>query len=215
LIINEGIEGVINGSFIVFCVLLIGGVFFGRLFCAYICPAGGLQECAFIVKDTAPKQSWKNFIKYVIWFIWIAVVIYCYINKGEIINVDFFYQTEHGISVTDVSGYVIYYGIILLVLIPSLIAGKRAFCHYFCWMAPFMIIGTKLRKLLHLPGLHISADSEKCVSCNQCGKVCPMCIDVSAMVQRGEVDSAECIQCGACVDNCPQDALAYQVRKRG
>ena len=215
LIINAGLEGIINGSFIIFAAMLVGSIFFGRLFCSYLCPAGALQDYACTVKDKEPKQGWKNYIKYVIWLIWIAAVIYCYITKGEIIKIDFFYQTEHGVSVSDIYGYVIYYGIVLLILIPSFVGGKRTFCHYFCWMAPFMVIGTKLRKPLHLPGIYIAADSEKCVSCNQCNKVCPMCIDVSKMVRHGQVDNSECIQCGACVDNCQQNALAYRMRKKG
>jgi polyferredoxin len=207
-----GLEGVVNGSFIVFAAMLISSVFFGRLFCAYLCPAGGLQECACLVKDKPPKQGWKNYIKYVIWITWIAAVIFCYIGKGMIVSIDFLYQTDHGVSISDIYGYIIYYGIVALILIPALIGGKRTFCHYFCWMAPFMVIGTKLRKLLHLPGLRIAAKSEKCVSCGQCDKVCPMCVNVSKMVRIGGVDSSECIQCGACVDNCPKNALAYSMR---
>jgi len=215
LIIVAGMEGVINGSFIVFASMFIGSIFFGRLFCAYLCPAGGLQECACLVKDKAPKQGWKNYIKYVIWVIWIAAVIYCYINRGEIVRVDFLYQTEYGVSISNIYGYVIYYGIIALILLPSLIGGKRAFCHYFCWMAPFMVVGIKLRTLLHLPGLRITKKSGKCISCNQCNKVCPMCVDISAMARYGQVESMECIQCGACVDHCPQNALSYTMRKKG
>ena len=214
LIINAALEGIINGSFIVFAAMLIGSLLFGRLFCSYLCPAGALQDCISVIKDTAPKQGWKNYVKYVIWLIWIAAVILCYINNGEIVRVDFFYQTEYGISVSNIYGYIIYYGIVLLIMIPSLVGGKRTFCHYFCWMAPFMVVGTKTRKLLHLPGLHIAAKSENCVSCNQCSKVCPMCLDVAKMVQRGGVYSSECIQCGACVDNCQQNALAYKMGKQ-
>ncbi len=212
LIINAGLEGVINGSFIVFVALLIGSVFFGRLFCAYLCPAGGLQECVSLVREKAPKQGWRNNIKYVIWALWVAAVVCCYLYRGAIVKVDFLYMTEHGVSISNVYGYVIYYGIVALILLPSLIGGKRAFCHYLCWMAPFMVIGTKLRKLLRLPGLRIAATSEQCVSCKRCNKVCPMSIDVSEMARQGGIDSSECIQCGACVDNCPQNALAYCMR---
>jgi polyferredoxin len=218
LIITAGREGIINGSFVVFATMLIGSVFVGRLFCAYLCPAGALQDGACFVKDKAPKQGWKNYMKYVIWLIWISVVVFCYIYRGQMIKVDIFYQTVYGISVADVYGYAIYYGIVLLVLIPSLLGGKRAFCHYLCWMAPFMVLGTELRKRFHLPGLHIAAEKEKCLSCKQCNKGCPMCVDVSNMVRRGRVDSVECIQCGVCVDNCPQNVLSYRMtsmRKKG
>ncbi len=234
LILTAGLEGIINGSFIIFAALLVGGVFFGRLFCAYLCPAGGLQECAFLANDKAPKQGWRNSIKYGIWAVWIAAVIFCYIHQGQIVRIDFFYQTEHGVSVSNIYGYIVYYGIVLLILIPALLAGKRAFCHYFCWMAPFMVIGTKIRTLLHLPGLRVALDREKCVSCHLCGKACPMSIDATGGdflrnpsmapdfsnqrrlpggVRQDQVVSAECIQCGACIDACPRKALAYRMKK--
>ena len=214
LIFSAAAKGIINGSFIVFTAMFAGSLFFGRLFCAYLCPAGALQDCACQVTDKPPKQGWRNCIKYLIWLIWITAVICCYLIKGEIVGIDLFYQTEHGISVSDIYGYVIYYGIVALILIPSLTAGKRAFCHYFCWMAPFMVAGTKIRRLLHLPGLYIAANRERCVSCNQCNRVCPMSVDVSGTVQDGRIDNPECIQCGCCVDNCRQNALEYRMRKK-
>lgn len=215
LIINAGLEGIINGSFIVFALLLLSSIFFGRSFCGYICPAGGLQECAFAVNDKTPKLGRRRFVKYIIWVMWIAVVIFCYLSQGQIAKIDFFYQTQNGISVYDVSGYIIYYGIVLLVILPAIISGKRAFCHYFCWMAPFMAIGTKIRGLFHLPGLHIAASKEKCVSCGKCRKACPMGIDTDAMVMKEKCDSVECIQCGACIDACTQKALGYRLTNNG
>ena len=44
IIINAAMEHVINGSFIVFLVMLVFSMFFGRVWCGYLCPAGGLQE---------------------------------------------------------------------------------------------------------------------------------------------------------------------------
>ncbi|MBQ8134619.1 MAG: 4Fe-4S binding protein, partial [Clostridia bacterium] len=155
LIMNGALNGIINGSFIVFALMLILSIPFGRIFCSWLCPAGGLQECAFMINDKRPKQGWKNSIKYVIWGIWIVAVILCYIYSGEIISVDFFYETESGISVSDVQSYIIYYGIVCLIFIPSVLFGKRVFCHYVCWMAPFMVLGRKLGTLFHLPGLPI------------------------------------------------------------
>lgn len=66
LIINAGLQGIINGSFVVFMLLFLLSIPFGRLFCAYLCPAGGLQECAFAVNGNHPRQGWRNSIKYVI-----------------------------------------------------------------------------------------------------------------------------------------------------
>ena len=214
LIMNGALNGIINGSFIVFALMLILSIPFGRIFCSWLCPAGGLQECAFMINDKRPKQGWKNSIKYVIWGIWIVVVILCYIYSGEIIAVDFFYETKSGISVSDVQSYIIYYGIVCLIFIPSVLFGKRVFCHYFCWMAPFMVLGRKLGTLLHLPGLHIRVkNKENCVSCGKCSNACPMCIDVAEQVRNGKIRSSECIQCGVCVNHCPKKILSYGMKR--
>lgn len=215
LIINAGLHGIINGSFIVFLFLFLFSIPFGRLFCAYFCPAGGLQECAFIVNEKVPKQGWRNGIKFIIWGIWLTVVVFCYFSSGKIVAVDFFFETENGISVSTVQSYIIYYGIISLIFIPAILFGKRVFCHYFCWMAPFMILGTKLRKVLHLPGIHIKiSDKDECISCGRCSKVCPMGIDVISETRNKTIGNPECIQCGACIDNCPKNVLTYGMLER-
>ena len=118
-------------------------------------------------------------------------------------------MTDHGISIAEIYDYVIYYGVILLILIPAVIFGKRTFCHYFCWMAPFMVTGTKIRKLLHLPGIHIVSEKEKCISCKKCNQKCPMGLNVVELVRNDCDFGTECIQCGACADNCPKKALSY------
>lgn len=215
LIINAGLNGIVNGSFVVFVFLFLLSVPFGRLFCAYLCPAGGLQECVFAVNERNPRQGWRNTIKFVIWGIWLAIVIGCYFYGGKIEKTDFFFETENGISVSSVQSYIIYYGIICLVLIPSLLGGKRTFCHYFCWMAPFMILGTKLRRFFYLPGLHIKVNEKnKCVSCGRCSKICPMGIDVMDKMKYKRINHPECIQCGECVDHCPKNVLAYGMAGR-
>ena len=212
LIINAGLNGIINGSFVVFLILLVGSIFFGRIFCAYLCPAGGLQECAFCINERIPKQGWRNNIKYVIWTVWIAAVVVCYLYRGEIVRLDFFYETDHGISVANIYGYIIYYGIVFLILIPCVLFGKRIFCHYFCWIAPFMVLGTKLRRLLHLPGLQVTAQKENCIACKRCNQACPMGLDVQHMAKQGGCTSTECIQCGACIDACSKHVLHYRMK---
>ena len=215
LIINAGLKGIINGSFIVFALMFLMSIPFGRLFCSYFCPAGGLQECAFAINEKGLKQGWQNYIKFAIWGIWLIVVGVCYFHSGEVVAIDFFFETENGISVSSAQSYIIYYGIICLIFVPSILLGKRAMCHYFCWMAPFMILGIKLRRMLHLPGIHIKAGKKSdCVSCGKCNKVCPMGIDVMSEIKYEKIINQECIQCGACIDNCPKNVLTFGVIER-
>lgn len=199
-----------NGSFIVFMTMLIASMFLGRVWCGYLCPAGGMQECAMRVNDTTSRQGVRNYIKYVIWIVWIITVIATFIMGKNDVTIDFFYMTDHGISIAEVYNYITYYGVIGLLVVPCLIHGRRSTCHYICWMAPFMVIGSKLGQLLHLPQLHVEADKSKCISCKVCNRSCPMSLDVEKMVSEGSnVKCSECILCGECVDACPKKVLRY------
>ena len=215
LIIQAASEHIMNGSFIVFVSMFVLSMFLGRVWCGYLCPAGGLQECISAGNPAPAKQGWRNKIKYVIWIIWmIAIVVTFILGKNEV-TVDPFYMTDHGISITSIYNYVMYYGVILLLVLPALIHGRRATCHYICWMAPFMVIGSSIGKMLHIPQLHIEADKEKCVACGKCSKSCPIGLDVKNMVSEGKNDKCtECIQCGACVDACPKNVLKYKMTWR-
>jgi len=211
--IESAFLGIINGSILVFIALLIGSIFLGRLFCAYLCPGGGIQECAFLVQNKTPKKGRRYFIKYVVWIVMIAGTVIAHILNTKPVTIDFFFATENGISVHNMFYYMIYYVIILLILLPALISGKRAFCHYICWMAPFMVTGIKIRRALRLPGVFVSHSSENCNSCKRCSMVCPMSLDMEEITTNGAVTNSECIQCGNCIDNCPKKSLSYSLKK--
>ena len=211
IIINAAMEHVINGSFIVFVTMLAFSMFFGRVWCGYLCPSGGLQECALWINDNPAKQGKRDKIKYVIWIIWICALITTFVMGKNEVTINPFYMTDHGISIAAIYNYVVYYGVILLLLVPALIHGRRAACHYICWMAPFMVIGSSIGRFLHMPQLHIEADKDKCISCGKCSRACPMGLDVKKLVAEGKNSKCtECIQCGACIDECPKSVIKYK-----
>lgn len=215
LIIQAAFEHIVNGSFIVFVSMLVLSMFFGRAWCGYLCPAGGLQECILRINDKPSRQGIRDRIKYVIWIVWIIVVIVTFILGKNDVSINPFYMTDHGISVSGIYNYVIYYGVLLILVLPALINGRRAACHYICWMAPFMVIGSTIGRWLHFPQLHIEEDRDQCVSCGKCSRVCPMGLDVKKMVSEGTNSGCtECIQCGACVDECPKKVLKYRMKWR-
>lgn len=43
LIIQGAMEEIITGSFVVFTCMLLGSIFFARLFCAWLCPMGATE----------------------------------------------------------------------------------------------------------------------------------------------------------------------------
>ena len=214
LIIQGFSEHVMNGSFFVFMLMFILSMFLGRVWCGYLCPTGGLQECVQRINEKPAKQGKRDRIKFVIWIIWMTAVVVTFILGKNKVTINPFYMTDHGISISSINNYVVYYGVVLIVVAPALIHGKRAVCHYLCWMAPFMIIGSTVGRWLHLPQLHIEVEKDKCIGCGKCSTACPMGLDVRKLVSEDKdstLKTTECIQCGACVDDCPKKVLSYKM----
>lgn len=214
LCIQGAMQGVVAGSILVFAGQFLVSLFLGRAFCAYACPAGGMQACLRLAQDKPHKGGWHNLIKYFFWIPWVALLCWALLRSPSL-TVDFLYETAHGISVAEPMAYVMYYGVILLILLSALLLGRRAFCHQFCWMAPFMVLGRKLSGLLRLPSLRLESMPARCTGCGNCTRKCPMSLPVQQMAASGNMEHSECILCGACVDGCPKGALYYRFGRKG
>lgn len=210
IIIQAGSEGLIAGSFFVFVAQFLLSLVLGRAFCGWVCPAGALQDCARLAVDKRAKGGWRNGIKYAIWAPWLAGIVMAFVSAGGIKGIDFFYYTDSGFSVAALNMLIIYLLVTLLLAALALIWGRRAACHYICWMAPFMVLGTKLRDALRLPGLRLEVVQQKCTGCKQCAKRCPMSLEVESMVKKGSMKNDECILCGECVDGCQAGAVRFR-----
>lgn len=211
LIIQGAVKGVAVGSLIIFTLQFISSLFLGRGFCGWACPAGGLQECCTLAVDKKAAGGKFDLIKYIIWVPWVLTIILLAIKAGGFSSIDFFYQIDGGISVSDKYGYIIYYFFVGLIVLLALTSGKRAFCHYVCWMAPFMVIGSKIKSVIPIPSLQIRSVSNNCNSCKSCDRKCPMSLPVSTMVNQDLMENSECILCGQCVDTCTKGAVKFFV----
>lgn len=207
LIIDGASQGVINGSFLMFGALFVSALVFGRAWCGWACPAAGLQEALLPVSDKPARGGRYDWIKWGIWIPWIGIVAFAAASAGGYRSVAPLHMMDSFVSVTDPMNYVIYYMVVGLAVALSLTAGRRGFCHYVCWMAPFMIIGRKIRNLAAWPSLRLSADAGKCNDCQRCNRECSMSLDVNAMVRREAMEHSECILCRNCVAACPKDAI--------
>jgi polyferredoxin len=215
VIIDGAINGIINGSLIMFGLMFISSLFLGRAWCGWICPGGGMQEIVEPINSKPVNGRKIDWIKWLIWIPWISLIIVLMIRAGGYTYVNFLYSTENGISVAGspdrpiIFAYFIYYIVISLFVGLSIIVGRRAGCHTICWMAPFMMIGSWIRSQFGWPSLRLVANPEACKDCKVCTKNCPMSLDVNAMVQNKKMENLECILCGTCVDNCSKSAIRY------
>ncbi len=208
VIIRSTLNGIINGSFIVFILLFLSALFFGRAYCGWVCPGAGCQEAIFEARDK--KVTKGNFIKWMIWIPWIGSILILAIRNGGYREVDFFYETKYGLSISDIPSFIAYLSVLsFLIVMPAFIFGRRSFCHHLCWMAPFMILGRKIRNINKWPSLQLKAESENCRHCRICTQSCPMSLPVESMVENNEMENSECILCGICIDSCKYNIIKF------
>lgn len=214
LIVDGAFNGIVNGSLIVFGSMFLGSLIFGRLWCGWMCPAAGLQEPLLRVNSRRVGRR-VDLVKWFIWVPWIALIVFAVVRAGGYTSVNPLYGTVGGISVAGdaerpvIAAYVTYFMVVLLFFGLALALGRRGGCHSVCWMAPFMIAGRAARNTLAWPSLRLVADRTSCKECGTCTAVCPMSIDVQAMVARGSMEDAECVLCGTCCDACPSNVIRY------
>jgi ferredoxin-type protein NapH len=208
LCIEGASKGIVTGCVLFFLVIFIASLFLRRAHCGWTCLSTGIHDAGlFFVNKKIGMKS--RIVKYLMWVPWLSSIVILFVVNGTA-KVNVFYQMRHGLSVTDIPGYIVLYFFLALILTLALTAGRRSFCHHVCWMAPFMVVGSKLGRLLRLPSLHMVPATEKCNGCGLCSTKCPMSLPVKEMVAQGKMEHIDCIQCGECADNCVRKVIRYE-----
>jgi ferredoxin-type protein NapH len=207
-------QGIATGSMLLFIANFILSLFVARLWCGWLCPMGAWQEiCSPVMKHTVP-EGWRNYVKYGVTVLWLAVLAYLFFSAGGIRSVDPFFGMENGFSITSVATLMVVVVIFALLFMVAYLMGRRGFCHVFCPVAALMITGRKIRNLVGWPALQLGADASRCMDCMKCSKECPMGLDVNGMVRKGDMENPDCIVCASCADACPQGAIRYGINRR-
>jgi len=209
VIIDGAMNGIVNGSLVMFGLMFVSSLFLGRAWCGWVCPGGGMQEIVEPINNKPVNGKKIDWIKWAVWIPWVSLIIWMAITAGGYSKVNLLHLTDSGVSVDEPFKYIIYYIVVLLFVGLAAFAGRRAGCHTICWMAPFMMIGRWIRNRFGWASLRLAADASACKDCKVCSKNCPMSLDVNAMVQVEKMEHAECILCGTCVDNCSSKAIRY------
>jgi polyferredoxin len=205
--LDGAFQGIIAGSVLLFVAQFVSGIFFGRLWCGWLCPMSGLSELGGTINNKNVPVKVLRIIRYSIFTIWFGILVAGFVVAGGVSGIDPFHLTDRFVSVDEPMKYFIYYIVLTIFFILTVTIGKRGACHTVCWMAPFMAAGYQLGRKLHVPQLRIQGNYDLCIRCGQCNRKCPMSIDVRALVKEGGVVVSDCILCCECVDTCPKKAL--------
>jgi polyferredoxin len=207
-------EGVATGALVLYVLLFLLSLVVARLWCGWLCPMGACQEiCSPVIKRTV-KEGWRNWIKYGITVLWLAVLANAFYRAGGIRTVNPFYGTVNGISISSPNILMIVVIIFFCIFAVAFITGRRGFCHVLCPMAGFMVLGRKIRNIFGWPAIQLNADASLCIDCRKCSEECPMGLDVNGMVRQGKMENADCILCASCADTCPKGVIRYSLAKK-
>lgn len=191
------LAGIFAGSVIHYLVAKILGVFiFHRGWCGWACwTAMILDLLPFKRHKTAPLAAPWWGLRYVHFGLSLGLVAWLWWGMG--------YRVEMQ-SVTELywllAGNALYYA--LGIGLAFALKDNRAFCKYICPIPTLQKIPARFALL------KIAGNAEKCTDCGACNKMCPMDINISGYIQKGQrVLSSECIMCQECINVCAKDAL--------
>ena len=213
LSVHGASRGIVSGSLLFFGVLFVSSLLLGRAYCGWVCPGGAAQETCRLANDRRVRPRCLDWIKYLIWVPWFSTIFFFLIRSGRALTVQPLYNMDSFVSVDSASMYIVFFFVLAAIVIPALAAGRRTMCHSICWMAPFMILGRRLRNLIRWPALRLKVDTQACTGWGTCTRNCVMSLDVQAMVERSRMEHAEFILCGQCVDSCPQGVIRYSISR--
>lgn len=182
--------GVFEAAVIHYLVAKIAGpLLFGRGWCGYACWTAMVLDLLPFKTPAGPRKK-LGYLRYVVFIASLLFVGALFVFQvGNLEKIMFW---------SFLTGNALYYatGIILAFRWKD----NRAFCKYVCPITVF------LKPASYYSLLRIKNDTQKCVSCGKCQKVCPMDVDMTDN-SRKRSNGTECILCFRCMEECPKDAL--------
>jgi len=168
---------------------LFGPLLFGRGWCGYACWTAMILDLLPYKTPAAPRKNF-GFVRYITFALSFVFVASLFVLRAGNMEKIMFWSF--------LIGNVIYYAV--GILLAYRLKDNRAFCKYICPITVF------LKPMSYYAAMRITCDTEKCVSCGSCRKVCPMDVDMTDNA-RSRTNGTECILCMDCVDACPKKAL--------
>ena len=168
---------------------IFGPLVFGRGWCGYACWTAMVLDFLPYKVPQGPRRplGWIRYVTFAASFVFVAALFLAHVGNIERIMFWAF-----------IVGNAAYYlvGIVLAFAFKD----NRAFCKYVCPITVF------LKPMSRHALLRMRCDTEKCVGCGKCRRVCPMDVDPTDN-SRARKNGDDCILCFECAKACPKHAL--------
>jgi len=195
------VQKIHDSAIVLLALVLLLTIFFGPVFCGWVCPLGSIQEWFGKLGRKIFKKRYNNFVprkldkvlRYARFgvLIWVVVVTArsatLFFSDFDPYNALFTFWTEEA-------------ALPALIILGVTLAGslfiERPWCKYACPYGAMLGVFNKFRIF------KIKRSKSTCISCNKCTKACPMNIDVA---KQETVTDLQCISCLECTSQrvCP------------
>lgn len=179
------------GLVVIFFVIILLTLLFGRFYCSTVCPLGILQELLSYVLKIENKPISNYPLKY-----FISVVVFGILFGGSSVLVRYiepYTLLSSCLTLSRIGFFVI------IIALLTLWIENRFFCTNIC------PVGTILG-LLSKYSLNKIYISDNCLSCGKCEKNCPAgCINSKEKI----IDNELCLKCFKCISVCNNSAISF------
>lgn len=201
---------------IALAIIFLSTFFFGRMWCSYLCPMGGLPE---LISRSFPDR-WKIEyrglpqipIRYGYFSVYLVLMPMLGISACTLCNfvtVPRIFQAFSGdfMGIAFILSAVGLVNLALLFLLGFFAVKGRAYCQFLCPIGAIDGLVNRFGSMFRFTR-HIRVERSRCTGCNICARNC-MTGAIKMVDKIAVVDQHSCMSCHECVDVCDWHAIDW------
>lgn len=196
--------------------ILISTFFFGRMWCAYICPVGGFPELVSRTLDERWKIEYRGLPQVPVRYGYFSVYLFLMPVLGisactlcNFVTVPRLFESLSGglMGLSFIFSTIGLVNLALLFLLGFFASKGRAYCQFLCPVGAIDGLVNRIGAMFRFTR-RIRVERSRCTGCNICARNC-MTGAIKMVEQIAVVDQFSCMSCHECVDVCDWGAIDW------
>jgi ferredoxin-type protein NapH len=185
-------------------ILILYGVFIGRMFCSWICPMNIVADTAILGSKKLGSKNILNFCRKTRYGILVlGLILSAFLATPAFEAISPVSMLHRGVIFSMGGGW----AIIAALFLFDLAVTRYGWCGHLCPLGAFYSLIGKFAVI------KIKHTAENCTNCGKCFEVCheEQVLDI-INIKTGFIKSPECTNCARCVEACNDNALKISLR---